>query len=252
MSPTAVIRETWALYKRHWSHLIPIALVVYAILGVVSILLTWALGWLGALLGAFVSILGVFWLQAALVEAVADVRDGRADLSISETFAHGREHLSSVLVAGLLAAIAITLGLILFIVPGLFLMTIWCVIVPVIVLESRSAGESFGRSRELVRGEGWNVFGLIVLVFLILIGAGIILSILLSWLPGWLGSYIQSVVSNSITAPFVAVALTLAYFTLRGRESDPEPALEQSSAFDEPRFSEPDDPAPTEQPPPAP
>jgi hypothetical protein len=247
MSPTAVIGQTWDLYKKQWRHLIPIALVVYAILGLVSILLTWALGWVGALLGAFVSILGVFWLQAALVEAVVDVRDGRADMSISETFAQGREHLSSVLVAGLIAAVAITIGLILFIVPGLFLLTIWCVIVPVIVLESRSAGESFGRSRQLVRGEGWNVFGLIVLVFLILIGAGIILGILLSWLPGWLGSYIQSVVSNSITAPFVAVALTLAYFALRGREA-PEAPLEQS--VEQPL--EPEEPAPLEPPPPAP
>lgn len=242
MSPTAVIGQTWDLYKKQWRHLIPIALVVYAILGVVSILLTWALGWLGALLGAFVSLLGVFWLQAALVEAVADVRDGRADMSISETFAQGREHLSSVLVAGLIAAIAITFGLILFIIPGLFLMTIWCLIVPVIVLESRSAGESFGRSRELVRGEGWNVFGLIVLVFLILIGAGIVLGLLLFWLPGWLGSYIQSVISNSITAPFVAVALTLAYFVLRGREA-PEAPMEQPAVD-----AATDEPAPPEQP----
>jgi hypothetical protein len=243
MSPTAIIGQTWDLYKKQWGHLIPIALVVYAILGLVSILLTWALGWLGALLGAFVSILGVFWLQAALVEAVVDVRDGRADMSISETFTQGREHLSSVLVAGLIAAVAITIGLILFIVPGLFLLTIWCVIVPVIVLESRSAGEAFGRSRQLVRGEGWNVFGLIVLVFLILIGAGIILGILLSWLPGWLGSYIQSVVSNSITAPFVAVALTLAYFALRGREA-PETPLERPLEPEEP-----EEPAPLEPPP---
>ncbi len=245
MSPTAVIGQTWDLYKKQWRHLIPIALVVYAILGVVSILLTWALGWLGALLGAFVSLLGVFWLQAALVEAVADVRDGRADMSISETFAQGRAHLGSVLVAGLLAAVAITIGLILLIVPGLFLMTIWCLIVPVIVLESRSAGESFGRSRELVRGDGWNVFGLIVLVFLILIGAGIILGLLLSWLPGWLGSYIQSVVSNSITAPFVAVALTLVYFELRGREAPEatEAPMEQPAVD-----AAPDEPAPPEQP----
>jgi hypothetical protein len=128
------------------------------------------------------------------------------------------------------------------IIPGLFLLTIWCVIVPVIVLESRSAGESFGRSRQLVRGEGWNVFGLIVLVFLILIGAGIILGILLSWLPGWLGSYIQSVISNSITAPFVAVALTLAYFALRGREEPELPPGEQAP------FEEPAPPAPPEQP----
>jgi hypothetical protein len=231
MSPTGIIGETWDLYKKQWTHLIPIALVVYAVLGLISLLLASALGWLGALLGSFVSILGVFWLQAALVEAVVDVRDGRADMSISETLSRGREHLSSVLVAGLLAAIAITIGLILFIVPGLYLMTIWCVIVPVIVLENRSAGEAFGRSRELVRGEGWNIFGLIVLMFLILIGAAIVLGLALGWLPGWLGAYIQSVVSNSVTAPFVAVALTLAYFVLREREAPVEqPPLEQPAA----------------------
>ena len=35
----------------------------------------------------------------------------------------------------ILAGIAITIGLILIIVPGLYLITIWAVIVPVIVLE---------------------------------------------------------------------------------------------------------------------
>jgi hypothetical protein len=35
--------------------------------------------------GFFVSVAGVFWLQGALVLAVDDVRDGPPDLSISET-----------------------------------------------------------------------------------------------------------------------------------------------------------------------
>jgi membrane-anchored glycerophosphoryl diester phosphodiesterase (GDPDase) len=115
-------------------------------------------------------------------------------------------------------------------------MTIWAVIIPVIVLERRSAGEAFARSRELVRGNGWNVFGLIVLMFLILIVAGIVLGLLLSWLPGWLGAYIQNVVSNSITAPFVAVALTLAYFGLREREApvEPPPPVEEPPPVEQP------------------
>ena len=60
----------------------------------------------------------------------------------------------------------------LLIVPGLFLLTIWAVTAPAIVVERRGAIEAFGRSHELVRGEGWTVFGAIVVAFLILIGFG--------------------------------------------------------------------------------
>jgi hypothetical protein len=95
----------------------------------------------------------------------------------------------------------------------------------VIVLEGASAGDSFGRSRELVRGNGWNVFGLIVLTFAILLVASIVLALVLGWLPGWLGAYIRSLVSNTLIVPFVAIAFTLAYFALKGRGETP--AVEQ-------------------------
>jgi hypothetical protein len=214
VQPGAVIREAWDLYKTHWQHLLPIALVVYVVLGLVSLLLAIALGWFGAILGALISIIGVFWLQATLVEAVVDIRDGRADLSMGQTFARAQEHIGRVAVAGILAGLAIAVGLLLLIVPGLYLMTIWSVLIPVIVLERKAVMEAFGRSRELVSGNGWNVFGVIVISFLILIGAGILLGIALFWLPGAFGEYIRSVISNTITIPFVALAWTIMYFRL--------------------------------------
>lgn len=214
MQPGAVIREAWNLYKTHWQHLLPIALVVYLILGLVSLLLAIALGWFGALLGALISIIGVFWLQAALVEAVVDIRDGRADLTMGQTFSRAQEHIGRVAIAGILAGLAIAVGLLLLIVPGLYLMTIWSVLIPVIVLERRGVMEAFGRSRELVSGNGWNVFGVIVISFLILIGVGIVLGIALIWLGGAFGEFIRNVISNTITIPFVALAWTVMYFRL--------------------------------------
>jgi hypothetical protein len=214
VQPGAIIGEAWGLYKTHWRHLLPFALVVYVILGLVTLLLVAAFGWLGAVLGWVVGIVGLFWLQGALVEAVADVRDGRADMSMGETFRHAQEHIGPLAVAGILAGLAVGVGLLLFIVPGLYLLTIWSVLIPVIVLEGRGVMEAFGRSRDLVRGNGWNVFGVIVLSILILIGAGIVLGLLLFWLEGWLGAFIRSVISYTITAPFVALALTLLYYRL--------------------------------------
>ena len=188
MSPTAVVREAWELYKAHWRTFVPLALVVFVIVGAIGLVLTWLLGWLGAILAALASLVGQFWLQGALVEAVGDVRDGRQDLSLGETFRRVQPRLPAIIVAGILAAIGIFIGFVLLVVPGLFLLTIWSLIIPVIVLEGRSAGESFGRSREIVRGNGWNVFGTIVITVLALIVASIIVAIATFWLPtlpGW-------------------------------------------------------------------
>ena len=53
--------------------------------------------------------------------------------------------------ASILAGIAIGIGLVLVLVPGLYLITIWCVIVPVIVLERAGTGAGFSRSQQLVK-----------------------------------------------------------------------------------------------------
>src|SRR5215213_3440083 len=96
MSVGDIIRGGWDLYKRFWRHLVPIALVVYLAISLIALVLTLIAGVLGAILGVFVSIAGVFWLQAALVEAVHDVRDGRADLSLGETFQRVRPRVLTV------------------------------------------------------------------------------------------------------------------------------------------------------------
>jgi hypothetical protein len=222
MSPGQVLSDSFALYRAHWRHLIPVALVLYVILSLITLLLGLVLGWLGLIASVFVSIVGFFWLQGALVEAVADVRDGRADLSIGETFARVRPRLAALISAGILAALAIVVGLALLIVPGLILLTWWCLIAPVIVLEGAGAGDSFGRSRELVRGNGWAVFATIVLTIVVVAVVETIVGAILSTVfTSWLGNYLSSVVVNSIGAPFVVIAFTLMYFRLRGPEPVP-------------------------------
>ena len=80
------------------------------------------------------------------------------------------------------------------------------------------------RSRELVRGYGWNVFGVIVLTILLLLGFGIVLGIALTPLVDWLQSFASSIVSRTLTAPFIALVWTLLYFRLRKAKSAPAPA----------------------------
>jgi hypothetical protein len=233
---SGVFGEAWELYKAHWRHFFSIAFIVFVVLAAVGIVLTALLGWLGLLIGALISLAGTFWLQGALIQAVSDVRDGRADLSVSETFSQVYPRLGTIIVAGLLLGLAIAVGLLLLIVPGLYLMTIWIAVIPAIVLENRGIGESLGRSRELVRGYGWNVFGVIVLTILILLGVGIAIGLILSPLAEWLGSLIQQIVANTIVTPFVVAVWTLVYYRLKGREeaapadAAPEPEPEPEAA----------------------
>ena len=232
MPPTdGAIREAWELYKANWRHLLPISLVVYVALALIGVLLTAVLSWFGALLAALISVIGLFWVQGALVTAVDDIRDGRSDLSLGETFDRVRPQLGSIVGAGLLAGLGVFLGLLLLIVPGLVLMTWWVLIIPVVALERTTAGAAFGRSRELVRGYGWNVFGVIVLTLLVLLAFEIVLSIVLSPLSGWLQSLVSNVVSGTLTAPFIALVWTLLYFRLRDAKSAPaveRPALPEA------------------------
>jgi hypothetical protein len=215
MNPTeGVIGEAWNLYKAYWRHLLPISFVVYLAIAIVSALLTVALGWFGALVAALISLIGLFWVQGALVTAAEDIRDGRADLSFQETFQRVRPQLGAIVVAGLLAGLGVFFGLLLLIVPGLILMTWWVLIIPVVVLERMPAGSAFSRSRELVRGYGWKVFGVIVLTILLLLAFEIVLSIVLSPLADWLQSFVSNIVSGALTTPFIALMWTLLYFRL--------------------------------------
>jgi hypothetical protein len=224
MNPlSGVLSEAWQMYKAFARHLLAIAFVIYLVAAVIAALLGLAGGVIGTLLGSLVGIVAAFLLQATLVKAVQDVRDGRADMSLGETVRAAAPFLGPVAVASILAGIAITIGLILIIVPGLYLITIWAVIVPVIVLEGAGVFDSFGRSHQLVRGRGWHVFGTLVLTWIILLAVNIVLGLIFTALPDALSNGLSSVISGTLVAPFNALVVTLVYYRLSATSADPVP-----------------------------
>jgi len=226
-----ILREAWGLYTKFFKRFFVIAAVVYLVVNLLNALVATAFGHgagitiLLALISTVVSIVGTFWLQGALVYGVDDVRDGRIDTTVEQVFERVRPYLGTLIVAGLLAGLGIALGFVLLIVPGCILLTWWCLIVPVVVLEGKPVGEAFSRSRELVRGHGWTVFGaVIVAIIATAIASGIIQGIF-SFLGSFLRTWIGGTIASAVTGPFLAVLLTLVYFKLRElREGAPAPA----------------------------
>ena len=116
---------------------------------------------------------------------------------------------------GIIYGIAVACGFFLFIVPGLFLITIWAVVAPAIVAESRGAFEAFGRSRDLVRGNGWNVFFTIVLAFLIVVAVSVVFA-LSGAAIGDAGRVILGTIGNILVIPVVALVASILFFDLGG------------------------------------
>lgn len=227
MSPlTGVLGEAWDLYRRHALHFLIISFVIYLVVAAITALLSAVLGRFGGFLGAVFTIFGMFLLEAALVKAVQDVRDGRVDLDVRETVSAAMPTVAPVAAASILASIAIWIGFALLIVPGLILLTFLSLIVPCIVIGHTAAMSSFGRSWRTVGGYGWPVFGTYVVVFLVLIVASIIIAAIFSFLPGAAANFIAQVVAGTLIAPFIAAVVTLVYYRLtaaHGEAAEPGP-----------------------------
>src|SRR5215510_1162366 len=214
MSPlTGVLTEAWDLYRRFASHFLLISFVIYVITAAVVALLSLA-GVGGAIVGAIMSFAAIYVVQASLIKAVQDVRDGRVDLDLGQTVQAAGPFILPVIGASILASIGIAIGFFLLIVPGLILLTYWCLIVPLIVIGGAGVFDSFGHSMQTVRGYAWRVFGTYVLVFLILIAFAIVLGFVLILLPLWLRSFVNNLVTGTLIAPFLALVATLIYYRL--------------------------------------
>ena len=208
-----VLSRVFRIYRDQWAVLLGAAAIVYLIDLVAALLI-------GILAGIVALIAAVFY-QGMVVDLVRDVQDGRRDSSLGQLFSSVKPVAFPLLAVAIVFGICVGIGLILLIIPGLYLLTIWAVAAPVVVIERPGVFTSFGRSRQLVRGHGWTVFGVIVLVFLITIGINILAAALADPL-GDVGRALIEWVASAITSPLAALAASVLYFELIGAEHPEE------------------------------
>src|SRR5580700_5408225 len=235
MNPlTGVLAEAWGLYRRFAAHFLAIAFVLYFLTAVIVVLLTVSAGATGYFLAAVVEFVATFLVQATMVKAVQDVRNGQAKLSIDATVSTAARFLLPVAGASILAGLAIGVGLALLIVPGLILLTYWSLIVPTIVVGESGAMASFGKSWRAISGHFWQTFGTYVLVFLIWIAVNIALGLVLLAVPAAVRSFVSTVVAGTLLAPFYALVVTLVYYRLSEAHAGAVPAAPPRGGFTAP------------------
>lgn len=221
MSVGQVLDEAWTIYTKFFVKFFLVALIVLGAINVV-------LGLLGekfnsgsagdkaivAVVGLAASVVGSLWLEGAFVKSVQTARTGVFQTPVGELFRNARPFVGRLFVSGILAGLGVCLGFVLLIVPGVILLTWWSLIAPVIVIEDRSAVEAFGRSRELVRGHGWAVLGVVMISTLLSIVAAALVRAAFAFLPPFGEIVIGSTLAQAIVSPFAAIAVTVAYFRL--------------------------------------
>lgn len=215
IAPGAVVSRIWELYQREAGTLLPVAAVLFGLLFLIVVILPIALAVIGILLFWVLSIL----YQGFVVELVSAAESNRRT-DIRELVNAVTPVLGTLLVISILFAIGVGIGFILIIIPGLILLTIWSVVVPVEVLEHRGILGSFQRSRELVRGNGWNVFGVIVIVWVVTVAISFLVGLLAAPL-GHVGRDLIQWAVNVAIAPIVALSATVLYLELRRAHTAP-------------------------------
>jgi len=208
-----VIRRVFQIYADQAGVLIGAAAVVFVVIGLVSALLV-VIAPVLVILAFVVILVGTTLFTGMVVELVADVH-GRRDATVGQLLQAATPVIGQLILVGILAGIGIAIGFILIIIPGLILITIWSVAAPVVVLERPGAVRALGRSRELVRGNGWQVFGVIVVL---VIGVGIVAAVIeaIGDSGGTGVGIVVRIIVQILTAPLSALAASVLYFELGG------------------------------------
>jgi hypothetical protein len=217
-----VIGETWQEYRRHAARLLPLAAAGTVVAIGASELVRLPLGRLNPLVALLLE-LPAAWLVLKLVDFLMQtmtvgIIHERRSLG-GPAPARLRECLGEVTTVWLVASFAVVGGLLLFVIPGICLSVMWSVCVPVIVIERAGPLAALGRSRELIRGYGWSVFGRLVGLALIQSVVSSVVRAAFAWLPASWQLVVQQGVVYTLFIPAGAVLATLMYYRLTAAEA---------------------------------
>lgn len=178
-----------------------------------------------------------WWLQAGVTYSVIrNLRGGRP--TFYATVTQGLRAVPHVAVAAFLAGIAMGLGLLCFIVPGIVLYLMLWLVVPVAVVERRF-GSALTRSHALTRGHKWPILG-VTMIMLVLWGVVLAIAIPLAllayempaggtWIFGmnWLVQRLEIpvMVGGMIAQSVWGTVLAVGYHHLRVLEEGPSTAI---------------------------
>jgi hypothetical protein len=234
-----ILGEVLSLYRAHSGPLLVLAAAVFLPVAFVGALLNGvdALG--AAIAAAVISGPATFLYAGMAAPVVVAHRRGRPLPEPGDMLDFAQPVIWPLLLGGLMWLTGILAGIILLIVPGLILLTIWAVVAPAIALERNSVIEAFKRSQALVRGHGWQVFGIVLLLIVLLTVMALAMQAAGEAAGGITGAFIAGWLAAVVLAPPEGLFVSILFLDLGG---SPEPAdRAEAERVEEARSEESDD-----------
>jgi hypothetical protein len=168
------------------------------------------------LLGALLGTVGDGLYTGTVVQAVQDMRDGRRDFGIPQLLTAAVPFILPIVLATIVFVIGMVVSVIGFVVGTFVFATFFCLYAPAIVIERKGVFSSLGRSADLVRGNAWRVFGVMLVTIIIAAIAGeLVRTLAESVSDTYAGTLVGTLVGSVLTAPVTALGVTVVYFQLR-------------------------------------
>ena len=220
----AVFEDTWSLYRSLFRQTLVIGGLVFAVLGLLfldtalSLSSSRAASLAVGLVALALPIAGTALVQGALIEVVDDEHEGRMRLGLNALYRRTLPSLGRLLAVTLATFVCILVALLLLIVPGLFLMVRWSLVVPVVLLERRRPLAAMRRSWRLVRGHGWPVFGALLVASVITGVASFAFELVAGLALGsahrLLTTWVAFTLGGAIATPYFSHVLSVLYYRL--------------------------------------
>jgi hypothetical protein len=227
LSVGETLNEVFALYGQYYGVLLPVAFWLFLVVSILEGIAGSNTGLLG--LVAILSFATGILYQGIVVSLVRDVRaggEGAVAPTAGQLFSAVGPVLPTLLATSVLYGLALIVGLALFIVPGLILLTIWAVIAPAIVIEKKGIGDSFRRSQELVRDHGWTVFGAVVAAAILTAVTTLILVEIGDAIAGGpLLRIVFGALASTLAAPVGGLVAAVLYYRLVAIKGDGNPMM---------------------------
>lgn len=185
---------------------------------------------LGGLLGTVVYLAAYLFAQGGTVYAVSDLYLGRTT-TIRESLGRMRGQAMNLFGVTLLNGIAIVVGLILLIIPGIWLACRLIVCVPAALLEDLGARDSLERSYRLTEGSAGRAFVIYLIYFVIAMIAASLFAFPFDFMVGlstvrhpesvrmWLAlAQVGNTIGETLITPILLIATAVFYYDLRVRK----------------------------------
>ena len=165
-------------------------------------------------------------ITAMAVHVVLDAASGR-DASARNAAAAGLEVFAPLLGALLLVVAGVALGLIAFVLPGIYAGVMWSFTAQAVVVDGHRGRRALARSGDLVRGRWWWVFGVLIVTNLVAALLSLIVAIPADALADAADSQAIALAGTTLVQTFtlslLALTGTLLYFSLRVRSGETPP-----------------------------